>query len=490
MQSKLFKLLNTFALFLIIYFCYFHVFNFYNKLDYKLIFVDERQLIDSVLNIFQFVDEFGRFDEISSPIIKKVFIVASELVIGGNLDFGRLYTNFFVIFAGPFYLISFENLLIFSRFIQAILFYFSLFIISKLFLTNKYFYLFPLICLSLPQSFYIIQNPKPDSMMILFFFIGLFLLNKKKNNLGFFLIGASVGIKIISIIPTFLLILYLIFVKKDYRNKLELLKSSLIVLTGIFIAQPAFLIPNTSIYKRIFGSLLSASKYNQNSIIKFSTEYFSNWISELVNYFNFSKILFYIFLIIVVVEIISNLLKKNLLFENYLLLSFFCLFILITFFVSRVWLYYLVFPFIFFVLYIFLTIKKNAYSTNLLKISLVWFSIFGLVNFSNNLSTYVEVNNAWDDSFNEAINFIEKEYQNNEGRENIVLWDPDFYFPRIDIHYEGDFLVLENWDFSNELSSLVNSEVGFIVTRKNLKLNNNLTVKKFGELNVYFNENY
>tara|TARA_A100001234_G_C12481162_1_gene323573 strand:- start:272 stop:580 length:309 start_codon:yes stop_codon:yes gene_type:complete len=102
----------------------------------------------------------------------------------------------------------------------------------------------------------------------------------------------------------------------------------------------------------------------------------------------------------------------------------------------------------------------------------------------------VEVNNAWDNSFNEAINFIETEYQNNEGYENIVLWDPDFYFPRIGIHYEGDFLVLENWDFSNELSSLVNSEVGFIVTKKNFKLTDNLTVKKFGELNIYFIENY
>ena len=310
MQDKFIKLINIFALFLITYFSYKHVLSFYNKLDYKLIFIDERQLIDSILNIFQFVDEFGRFDEISSPIVKKVFVVASELIIGGNLDFGRLYTNFFVIFAGPFYLISFENLLIVSRLIQAILFYFSLFMISKLFLTNKYFYLFPLVCLSLPQSFYIIQNPKPDSMMILFFFIGLFLLIKKKNNLGFLLIGASIGIKIISIIPTILLIVYLIFVKKDYGNKLELLKISLFVVTGIVIAQPALLITNTSIYKRIFGTLLSASKYNQNSIFNLSSEYFSNWISELVAYFNFSKNLFYIFLIIVFVEIISNLLKK------------------------------------------------------------------------------------------------------------------------------------------------------------------------------------
>lgn len=490
MQSKLFKLLNTFALFLIVYFSYEHVVSFYNKLDYKLIFIDERQLIDSILNIFQFVDEFGRFDEISSPTIKKVLIVVSELVIGGNLDFGRLYTNFFVIFAGPFYLISFENLLIVSRLIQAILFYFSLFMISKLFLTKKYFYLFPLICLSLPQSFYIIQNPKPDSMMILFFFMGLFFLNNRKSILGMFLIGVSIGIKIISIVPSILLILYLIFVKKEYEKKLELLKIFLIVLTGIFIAQPALFIPSTAIYKRIFNSLLSASTYGQNSFFNLNTEYFSNWISELVSYFNFSKFLFYLFLLIVVVEIFSNLLKKNLLFESYLLVSFFCLFILITFFISRVWLYYLVFPFIFFVLYIFLTIKKNAYSTNLLKVVLIWFSIFGLVNFNNNLSTYKQVNNDWEVSFNKTINYIDTEYQINKGYKNIVLWDPDFYFPRIGIHYEGNFLVLENWDFSNELSSLENREVGFIVTRKNFKLNSEIKIKKFGELNVYYMENY
>jgi len=381
-------------------------------------------------------------------------------------------------------------MLIFSRFIQAALFYFSLFMISKLFLTKKYFYLFPLVCLSLPQSFYIIQNPKPDTMMILFFFMGLFLFNNRKSILGMFLIGVSIGIKIISLVPTFLLILYFIFVKKDYGKKLELLKILLFVVIGIFVAQPAILIPNAAIYKRMFKSLLSASTYGQTSFFNLNTEYFSNWINELVSYFNFSKFLFYIFLIIVFVEIILNLLQKNLLFESYLLISFYCLFILITFFVSRVWLYYLVFPFIFLVLYIFLTIKKNSYSTNLLKVVLVWFSIFGLVNFSNNLSTYMEVNKAWEDSFNKAINYIESEYQNNNGYENIVLWDPDFYFPRIGIHYHGDFLVLENWDFSNELTGLVNREVGFIVTRKNFKLNNELRIKKFGELNVYFMENY
>ena len=131
------------------------------------------------------------------------------------------------------------------------------------------------------------------------------------------------------------------------------------------------------------------------------------------------------------------------------------------------------------------------FSSRLLAVLLLIISLSGLNTHYEKISnTYFAIDLIKEATMFETIAFIQDEYLVGESVYNLVYWDPDFYFPRIGIHYEGDFLVLENWDYSSELSSLENSEVGFIVTRKNFKLNNNLTVKKFGELNIYFFENY
>ena len=212
------KIIDYISLFLILYLIFQNILGLLNQLDYRHLHIDERQLIDSILNVYQLNDEFGRFDSINSETLRNTLVVISELVIGGNLDYGRLYTNIFIIAAGPLYYLGFESLLIASRIIQMIIMIYTLIYISKYFINSQFRFIFVLFSLSMPGAYYLIQNPKPDPLVLLLIFVGIKKISvDNKTKSSFIYLGMSVGVKIIAIIPVFIFILFLFIFEKNLR---------------------------------------------------------------------------------------------------------------------------------------------------------------------------------------------------------------------------------------------------------------------------------
>ena len=120
------KIFNLLTLLLIGYFLFLNLKGSLEQTSYHVIHIDERQVIDSILNVFQINDEFGRFDSVENENLKKILIILGELIIGGNLDFGRLWNNLFVLISGPFYFISTELMIIIERLVQISFFYISI----------------------------------------------------------------------------------------------------------------------------------------------------------------------------------------------------------------------------------------------------------------------------------------------------------------------------------------------------------------------------
>ena len=99
MSVKSKRIFNSLILLLLGYFLFLNLKGSLEQVSYHVLHIDERQVIDSILNVFQINDEFGRFDSVENEVLKKILIVLGELIIGGNLDFGRLWNNLFVFIA-------------------------------------------------------------------------------------------------------------------------------------------------------------------------------------------------------------------------------------------------------------------------------------------------------------------------------------------------------------------------------------------------------
>ena len=169
MQYK--RVFNSLLWILIAYFLFLNLKGSLQQVSYHVLHIDERQVIDSVLNVFQINDEFQRFESVENKSLKKLLIILGELVVGGNLDFGRLWNNIFVFIAGPFYFISTDLVIVTGRIIQASFFYISIIYFAYNFLEKEKIPIFLLASFSIPGAYYIIENPKPDSLVILFLLI-------------------------------------------------------------------------------------------------------------------------------------------------------------------------------------------------------------------------------------------------------------------------------------------------------------------------------
>ena len=50
-------------------------------------------LIDDIYNLWLLEDLYGRFINISNPILKNILIIFIELAYGGDLRYGRLWST-------------------------------------------------------------------------------------------------------------------------------------------------------------------------------------------------------------------------------------------------------------------------------------------------------------------------------------------------------------------------------------------------------------
>ena len=116
----------------------FYVINNLKNNIYEVLFIDERLLIDDIYNIWLIEDIYNRFSNISNQSLKNILIIFIEFAYGGDLRYGRLWSNFFTIIAGPAIFISDTVVIILSRILNSLLFFFGAYFLSRNLVDKKY----------------------------------------------------------------------------------------------------------------------------------------------------------------------------------------------------------------------------------------------------------------------------------------------------------------------------------------------------------------
>jgi hypothetical protein len=373
-----------------------------------------------------------------------------------------------------------------GRIVQLGIFFFAVLYLSRNFLEQKYQFIFVLLSMGLPGAYYIFQNPKPDSLAILFLAFGLKKVLKDENyNKGFFLLGISIGAKIITLIPAFILGVYLIYPLKKLTTIKSISKVVVGTILGIFIAQPALFLPLPRVYSKIFSAIKSSSTYGQGSFFKIDTINYMNWVNELSNELNISSIVFTVIFIASFIIMSLNFFRNLNLLDNYFLVASTVMIIFITFNVERTWNYYLYIPFLFYLIYIVRSLHQRQVLALTFCITIIYISIGGLfVHNEKAINSAFTINNLQEESFTGAIRYLDDNYELRDYEFKKAYWDSDYYFPGKNIDYFTDFQVIENWEREKEEDPLFDT-VDFIVTKSLFTVKSDIKVSQFGELFVY-----
>ncbi|MDA9173457.1 hypothetical protein N9O36_01510, partial [Acidimicrobiia bacterium] len=112
--------------------------------------MDERVIIDDIYDIWLLDDVYGRYGDVENNILKKFLILVTEVSYGGDLRYGRLWSNIFTLFIGPFTFFGDTLVITLSRIFNILLYVISAWILSELFIKKNYRWLFLLAMYSLP----------------------------------------------------------------------------------------------------------------------------------------------------------------------------------------------------------------------------------------------------------------------------------------------------------------------------------------------------
>lgn len=480
------KILNFISIFLLLYFIFQNILSFFNQVQYRHLHVDERLVvINPIINVYYQIDIFGRFSEITPVFLKSLLTIASEMILGGTLDYGRIYNNLFIVLAGPFIFYNFETTIILARLIQLFIIIYSLFFISKHFLRKELRVSFILLSLGLPGAYYILQNPKPDSLAILFFIIGIkYAFINENYRKSFIFIGLSIGTKVITLLPGFILGLYLILPLRKVKTIKKAIELVFMTFFGVLIAQPALFLPLPRIYNRVFSAISGSSSYDQEQFFLINFNNYKSWINQLSKEHSVSNIFFTILFVIVLILLIDNFYKNSNLVNSYFLLSSISMIVFITFNVQRTWNYYLYIPFLFMLIYLF-RLENMKLLNIFFGLTIFVISVGGLFLHNDKaVNSYFEIDETKDLSLDKAISYIDNQYTKNEFSFKKVYWDPDYYFPGKNIDYFNDFLIVENWEEEKQTFPL-NEKVDFIVSTKVFITEDSTKISQHGDLYVY-----
>ena len=139
---------------------FYYVLNNLKTNVYEVLFIDERMLIDDIYNLWLLEDLYGRFSNISNPILKNILIIFIELAYGGDLRYGRLWSNTFTLLVGPFSLVSSSFVIVISRILNASLFFIGV-ICYRSIVNKNITWLAVFTIYSLPAVEYFHRIPKP-----------------------------------------------------------------------------------------------------------------------------------------------------------------------------------------------------------------------------------------------------------------------------------------------------------------------------------------
>ena len=130
-NKSLTKFTNYTFLFFSVALFIFYILNNLKSNIYEVLFIDERMLIDDIYNVWLLEDLYNRFSSISNQTIKNILIIFIELAYGGDLRYGRLWSNVFTILVGPTTFISDTVVIIFSRILNSLLFFTGAYYLSR-----------------------------------------------------------------------------------------------------------------------------------------------------------------------------------------------------------------------------------------------------------------------------------------------------------------------------------------------------------------------
>ena len=362
-QTKKYLIVNNFSKFLFLIIVALYVFNSFKLNYYEVLFIDERLIIDDIYNVWLIDDVYNNFQNVENKILKNILVVLYEISYGGDLRYGRLWSNFFIIFSGPLSLLNDVFLITFTRVLNILLFVLSISIFSKTYINKKYHWIFMLSCLSIPGLEFLIRIPKPEFLSMFLVSIGFYLLKKGKNFLSLFLFGLATFVKINFILLYAIIFLFMLW---NSANKIKLIYKSILISFGALIfVNPILIIPPLKIlqatmpnfYLEYFKWISSEGFKGQNKL--FSVDYFIGWTKTLALFYKapHSLNLLPTILLLLLIVFLFQYSLKNQEYLSTVFLSISTLYLIFYFlFIERQFDFYLTLPFLILLVSLFMNI--------------------------------------------------------------------------------------------------------------------------------------
>ena len=485
--EKFLPQINAISFIGLLYLIFRFIFVAFFQNSYEVLHIDERIIINDIYNVWNLDNEFNRYPNVENDLIKNIYLVITEFAYGGDLRYGRIWSNIFIIFLGPFSLFGDQTLITAVRIFTITIYFISINLLINLYLNKNLRWFYCLIFYTIPGVLYFNSVPKPDPFVIFFISIALYYLNEKKYNKSIMFFGIATGVKIVGIFALLLAIIYLLYTKKITSNFKSIGRALFYSWLGFVIANPVLILPPISIgnlpnfYSVYYKWIDSQSLYDQER--RFSFDYFQNWLETLSIHFSYGfirsevfSILMILFFLYFIFKLISYE-KINIGFISLIGLTH-CIFIIIS--VQRQWILYLNYSFIFIFLGLlyFLNLKKYRYIYSILFFLIIVPN--GLIKTNSSLAARDTSISKEISSINMVVDRLEDLYENKETKFNVVYWDPSIGMPRNNVTFQGQFDVRENWE-GHDLDYILEFS-DFYVTKNDL---NSDKYNKFAEKDYF-----
>lgn len=475
---------------------------------YIVLFIDERILIDDIYNIWLLDDVFNRFQNISNIYLKNILILITEVSYGGDLRYGRLWSNFYAIVLGPLSFFGERFLITSTRILNSLLFFSANYILSKNILKKEQIWIGILVLYSLPAVEYLHRIPKPESLSLLFVALGIGAFNQKKFYLAIFYLSISSFLKINTILLLSVFGIYMLF-KTDIKKHVFIFKSSLLVGISLIIVNPILLIPPISFgkfttpnfYKIYFNWLTSQSSNGDNVIFGLGT--LKVWLNSISNLYlipsEFSILVLIGLIIIFLFVSIQASRKRDVLAQLIVIISFLYL-VFYFFYIERQFIHYLSLPLSLLALSLIKTLEMTVSRVKfIIYFALTILLLTGLFsnaarhiedkNFNANyrfgytdIYTPEDAKKLTDSVVFEIINI----YKFNPSlSKNLVGWHPDLFVPRNGVTYNDNFYIREYWGSKDNVDEAL-TDYDIFVTYTDYKVDELIKKRKIQNIYIYF----
>ena len=494
------KVFQTFSIILFFY----YIFNNLKTNIYEVLFIDERMLIDDIYNLWLLEDLYDRFSNISNPILKNLLIIFIEIAYGGDLRYGRLWSNLFTLLIGPFTLINDSVVIVLTRALNATLFFIGSYLLSKIIVNKEHEWLVVFSIYALPAVDYFHRIPKPDTLLFIFVALGIKAIIDKKFYKAILFLAIATFIKINTAVVFFFLWIYMLQRTSESKS-LFVLKTTGITLSSIVIVNPILLIPPVQIgninlpnFYKIYINWLTTQSSNGDVII-FSLNNIYKWIETFSSFYKFSNVNYFVLLgLSLLFTTYFKVIKSSDSLAKCLLLIASVYFLFYFGFIERQYTHYLHLPLSLLIISFIRVLSGKSYKNIAFGILI----IIGLLGNFTNIERfnkdvefnpnyrygYESINNVSDAEklVNKIIDELNLIYNsNNHLDKKLVYWHPDLYMPRNNVTYIGSFFVREYWGNKESVDFAINN-ADIFVTYTDYEIPENVNKSKIENYFIYY----